>query len=383
MAIITTYISSEKPITAIGKDFFATVDTDITVFGNDYNSFNNKASVKVTNLLEPNLSIINKNLPAYQSSYPIDISVNNTIERYAVLMDISSAIVGYGGAFTYLEDEYYFPRVFVSDTETDIIWTNLVGCTFSGVTLTCTAATGTAGAFSTASIFGNGGVSFVPPRDEMDGNYLVFFGLSSTDIDSSSNTINYGILLWSNYYIMVYENGIEIDTVGSYNRLDGDTISIERIGTTIYYKKNSTVLYTSTVPSTGLLYADVTFTSNAIGKSVTDMHLFVSDTDIATVASPIEITQVTVKNTLRYCILTEGNEIGENVKLFIYNQEGLANNVIDLDNSGAIITNAASMATDEDENVWIITDETPSKLVRVWWDDTDFLWKNTSTSLEF
>ena len=46
---------------------------------------------------------------------------------------------------------------------------------------------------------------------------------------------------------------------GSWTYQNGDILRVERVGTTVVYKRNATVFYTSTVPSTGVLIADAAF----------------------------------------------------------------------------------------------------------------------------
>ena len=45
--------------------------------------------------------------------------------------------------------------------------------------------------------------------------------------------------------------------LGTYQ--NGDILRVERVGTTVTYRRNGTVFYTSTVPSTGVLIADAAF----------------------------------------------------------------------------------------------------------------------------
>ncbi len=52
----------------------------------------------------------------------------------------------------------------------------------------------------------------------------------------------------------IYENGVYRGAFGTF--VITDTFQIERVGTTITYKKNGTVFYTSTIPSTSQIVFD-------------------------------------------------------------------------------------------------------------------------------
>ena len=137
--------------------------------------------------------------------------------------------------------------------ETDIVWTDIVGATASGGTLTKTASTGwgNGGAASIVSFSGDGGVKFTA----VETNTSRMCGLSNSNTDAHYTTINYAIYLsYVGNEVYVYENGTSRGYKTSYT--SGDQFSVERIGTIIQYKKNGVVFYTSTTPSSGVLLAD-------------------------------------------------------------------------------------------------------------------------------
>lgn len=80
-------------------------------------------------------------------------------------------------------------------------------------------------------------------------------GLSAVSASASFDTIAYTIYARSDGGIMVYENGVLVGSYGAYQ--SGDVLRVERIDTSVEYKQNGVVFYTSAVPSTSHLVADV------------------------------------------------------------------------------------------------------------------------------
>jgi RHS repeat-associated protein len=155
-----------------------------------------------------------------------------------------------------------------------VSWTNLVNVTQTGTTLTKTGgvnATWDAGAFS---------VQYIPA--DADG-YLEFtasettknkmMGLSSADGGAGYTTINYAIYFSSSIGVQIFENGGAKASSGAF--VATDVFRIERQGSTIYYKKNGTLIYTSTVPSRTALYGDCSF--NSSGGTLKNYALGVSN----------------------------------------------------------------------------------------------------------
>lgn len=83
------------------------------------------------------------------------------------------------------------------------------------------------------------------------------FGLSDVDTNVDFATIDYAIFARSNATVEVYENGVVRGAFGAY--AVGDILRVERVGTTITYKKNGNVFYTSGVASAVPLLADFSF----------------------------------------------------------------------------------------------------------------------------
>jgi hypothetical protein len=141
-----------------------------------------------------------------------------------------------------------------------VVWTDTVGVSISGNSLTKTAANGwgNAGAASTQTIVGDGYVEFTASMT----NKARFIGLSTTNTDASYTSIHYGLNASSAGSLIIYESGTAIGTFGTY--ATNDILRVERVGTTIYYKKNGTTFYTSTAPSTGMLIADIALNHNGV-----------------------------------------------------------------------------------------------------------------------
>ncbi len=140
-----------------------------------------------------------------------------------------------------------------------VIWVNKVGGTVTGNTHVKDVGPDAwdAGAASTQIITGNGSVEFT--ATETNTNRML--GLSNLNTNANFNTINYAIYATSSGVVRVYESGTHRGAFGSY--VSGDILKVERSGTTVLYKKNDTVIYTSLVASTGDLIADTSLHTTA------------------------------------------------------------------------------------------------------------------------
>lgn len=145
----------------------------------------------------------------------------------------------------------------------DVTWTNGVNVLINGNTIKKTHTTWTwnSGASSVATFSGNGGVDFTVPQIDKD----VMCGLVTSDASQDSSSINYGILLTTNNIIGVYESGASRGIFGNY--FIGDRFRVERVGTTVYYKRNGTTFYTSNVPSSGVVFVHGILAGNYYGGS--------------------------------------------------------------------------------------------------------------------
>lgn len=113
---------------------------------------------------------------------------------------------------------------------------------------------GDSGASSVQTVSGDGYVEVI--ADTTVGSGRVF-GFSATDANQSYATIGYGFYLDQGAVLSVFENGAGPLASGTY--AVGDVLRVERVGTTVTYKKNGIVFYTSGTPSSGSLLIDTAF----------------------------------------------------------------------------------------------------------------------------
>lgn len=138
--------------------------------------------------------------------------------------------------------------------QSGIIWTNVANITITGDVLEKTTAQSTwnAGAISQQSFLADGAVEFkfLAPR------YLRI-GLAPYNTSTDPTYIPYALLSHINGYAYVYENGVRLAYRVTYT--SNDVLSVERSNGVIRYKKNGNTFYTSTLPSSGPLHADCSF----------------------------------------------------------------------------------------------------------------------------
>lgn len=77
--------------------------------------------------------------------------------------------------------------------------------------------------------------------------------------------------------------------------------------------------------------------------------------------------------------LTPGTLSGENAKIYVYNDSCVFTETIDLGESGKIINNAVDITIDANDNLWVITSDSPAQLVRVYFESGG--WKYAVTEL--
>lgn len=143
-------------------------------------------------------------------------------------------------------------------SQQDIVWTNFVNTSATGSTLTkISGTTGyDAGATSTSVLPAgqDGWVQFT--RNSATG---VFIGLADTNPNASLESINYCIHPTGSG-VYVYEKGVYKNATSNATT-SSSIIKIERVGTTIYYKVDDVIKYTSTTPSTTDLFVDISMTT--------------------------------------------------------------------------------------------------------------------------
>ncbi len=140
----------------------------------------------------------------------------------------------------------------------NVVWTNAVGVSVSGNSLTKTAATvwGNGGAFSTRGIgSGNGYTEFTASQN----NTNRMLGLTLTDSGQSYESIRFGIYPQSDGSLTVYESGTpKFTTAYAVN----DVLRVGVVDGQVKYYKNGVAFYTSTVAPTYPLFVDAALYHN-------------------------------------------------------------------------------------------------------------------------
>ncbi len=144
------------------------------------------------------------------------------------------------------------------DNGTQEGYKDMIGVTIQNDMITATASVGWGNSgFATKGSFKEDGyVEYEMPQT----NKYIMIGLSNSNTNAYYNTIQYGLYNRPSGQIQIYESGSLKGGFGTYN--NGDIFRVERKDSTVYYKKNGKIFYTSTVPSTGALLGDIAFYSN-------------------------------------------------------------------------------------------------------------------------
>jgi hypothetical protein len=145
----------------------------------------------------------------------------------------------------------------------DVAWKAAVGVSVSGNDLTKTAATGwgNAGASSVQSLESNGFVEF-------SGSGTARIGLSKGDTDQSHTDIDFAVYLYSGT-LYIYEYGSNKGSFGTYTT--SDKFRVEVANSVVRYRKNGTVIYTSTNAAGFPLLVDTALYST--GSTLTDVRI--------------------------------------------------------------------------------------------------------------
>jgi RHS repeat-associated protein len=145
----------------------------------------------------------------------------------------------------------------------NVSWTNAAGVTPSGNNLTKTAAEGwgNSGAASTQTIPSDDGYA------EFSASQLTLFGLSRVDTDQNYTSIEFGLHIAHDGSLYVFESGVNRGLFGTVTFADRLRVSVE--GGVVKYRKNGTLLYTSTVaPSYPLLVDTALYSNNSTINNV-------------------------------------------------------------------------------------------------------------------
>jgi len=146
-------------------------------------------------------------------------------------------------------------EIIVAPSAYDMVWGDKVGVSQNGTRLTKTTHTGgycNSGAAS-YNIIPSGEDGWVEMT--VTENWRTkFFGVSNINLNACRWTIDYSVF-FQGHKLHIYEGGQY--KIYAANCVVGDVIRVERVGSTIYYKKNGVTFYTSYKPSYGSFIADV------------------------------------------------------------------------------------------------------------------------------
>jgi hypothetical protein len=195
--------------------------------------------------------------PPGTTTLPVMVSVNgDTVPEpdetvFVNLTAPTNATISDGqGVITILNDE--------GPSVQNVVWTSLVGVSATGNSLTKTAGTSAfdAGAVSTQSFFGDGYVQITASQT----NTYRMFGLSNGNTNASDADIDFALYLFGDGTLRIKEGGVSRfvsgsnPTFGTY--MTGDLLRVAVEGGVVKYRKNGTLLYTSTVAPTFPLLVD-------------------------------------------------------------------------------------------------------------------------------
>ena len=149
----------------------------------------------------------------------------------------------------------------------DVAWEAISGVEKNGNSISKTGGVNgwNAGAFSFNQINSNGYMQFI--ASETNTNRML--GLNSSNVSFNYNDIDYAFYLVSGGNLLVYENGTNRGSVGSYST--NDTLRINVSGNTVEYLKNNALIYTSSVAPSPPLYVDASI--NTVGGTLNNVQI--------------------------------------------------------------------------------------------------------------
>jgi RHS repeat-associated protein len=164
----------------------------------------------------------------------------------------------------------------------NVSWTNTGGVSATGNNLTKTAAEGwgNSGAASNETIASGDGYA------EFSASNLTLFGLSHADTDQNYTSIEFGLHIAYDGSLYVFESGANRGWVGTVTSSDRLRISVE--GGVVKYRKNGTLLYTSTGPPTYPLLVDTALYTN--GSTISNVVVTLSGPQDVSWTNPAGVT---------------------------------------------------------------------------------------------
>jgi RHS repeat-associated protein len=190
-------------------------------------------------------------------------TVNYYDDRYRLIQSLSDNYKGGTDRTTTLFD--FTGKVLRSKSthiERDVTWKDLVGVTINGNRLIRNGAT-MSGAASVQKLEAgqNGSLEFELATIISTNSFYI--GLNDANPDVNFTNINYAFFVANATLQVVENNGSNSVKVSQTNVLQpGDRLKIERMGTTVKYYRNGSLVWESLTPSSGALMVDVSFQQN-------------------------------------------------------------------------------------------------------------------------
>jgi PKD repeat protein len=237
-----------------------------------------------------------------------------------------------------------------SPTGQSVNWTNIVGCSAAGPTLSKTAPTawGNAGAGSTGSIASGDG--FVMFGASENGAQRII-GLANRNYAQSWGDVAFGILLNDDGTFGVNEPGQSTASLGAYAIGDIFEVSVES-GLVKYYRNGSVVFTSGTKPSYPLWAAAVLGTSGATVDSAVMSSS--SDLDVAVeIANPGPQQVVKAKSGIKISWSVTGGQTGGVTEIMFSDNGGANWSIIALGLPGKTTSYTWGVATSKTNNALI------------------------------
>jgi len=140
-----------------------------------------------------------------------------------------------------------------------------------------------AGAYSQKLVAGDGAVRFSFAQQDK----AIMCGLNVTSLNSDYRELDFALYGNKNGKLFIYEDGVKVKNLGDY--MLSDVLSIERTGTSIEYKKNGVVVYTSLKTTSRTLFVDTAIHTAGAGVKNVELSGFINgDSDLDGIADSWE-----------------------------------------------------------------------------------------------
>ena len=208
----------------------------------------------------------------------------------------------------------------IGQSQMDVTWTNTVGATASGTSLTKTASNG----------WGNAGAESLNVLPTANDGYIAYtvttltageftYGFSDLNVDNNFYTVEYAFHRTNSGLTYVRLSGT---MVVSFFVAVNDQLTMERSGTNMIFKKNSTTLYTANNVQINSLIVDAALYSN--GSSITNLKVGFAPApvDLITWGSLVGVTQTNSQTLTKTASSGYGNAGASSMNVLGYEQDG-------------------------------------------------------------